>query len=158
VRPLLFIARYINHRQPTLRISFRFALFSEVIMAIVPIMDPTAATPLNAEAAANVQAWTEQAAEALQSVSISSQSPRGMCVRLSIPLDPKAPVASSKTPLHDHVRPKTPTQGQVHTSYGRRKLIRRDSLERREALLKGKEGSRQRRRWENGKSRCCAMI
>ena len=31
-----------------------------------------------------------------------------------------------------------------------RKLLRRDSLERREALLKGKEGSRQRRRWENG--------
>ena len=31
-----------------------------------------------------------------------------------------------------------------------RKLVRRDSLERREALLKGKEGSRQRRRWENG--------
>lgn len=148
MRPLLFIARYINHRQPTLRISFRFALFSEAIMAIVPIMNPTAATPLNAEAAANVQAWTEQAAEALQSVSLSSQSPRGMSVRLSIPLDPKAPVASSKTP----------TQGQVHTSYGRRKLIRRDSLERREALLKGKEGSRQRRRWENGKPRRCTMI
>ena len=31
-----------------------------------------------------------------------------------------------------------------------RRLLRRDSLERREALLKGKEGSRQRRRWENG--------
>ena len=28
--------------------------------------------------------------------------------------------------------------------------MRRDSMDRREALLKGKEGSRQRRRWENG--------
>ena len=35
-------------------------------------------------------------------------------------------------------------------AYSDRKLLRRDSLERREALLKGKEGSRQRRRWENG--------
>ncbi|KAJ9609698.1 hypothetical protein H2200_006026 [Cladophialophora chaetospira] len=33
--------------------------------------------------------------------------------------------------------------------YAERKLLRRDSLERREAFLKGKEGSRQRRRWEN---------
>ncbi|OAL38287.1 hypothetical protein AYO20_02346 [Fonsecaea nubica] len=33
--------------------------------------------------------------------------------------------------------------------YADRKLVRRDSLERREAFLKGKEGSRQRRRWEN---------
>jgi R3H-associated N-terminal domain len=29
---------------------------------------------------------------------------------------------------------------------------RRDSLKRREALLKGKEGSRRRQRWENGKA------
>ena len=35
------------------------------------------------------------------------------------------------------------------TTYPTRKL-RCDSLDRREALLKGKEGSRQRRRWENG--------
>jgi hypothetical protein len=34
--------------------------------------------------------------------------------------------------------------------YTERKLLRRDSMERRDALLKGKEGSRQRRRWENG--------
>ncbi|KAI7250456.1 hypothetical protein KC335_g17062, partial [Hortaea werneckii] len=37
----------------------------------------------------------------------------------------------------------------VHTVYKRREPIRRDSQKRREALLKGKEGSRQRRRWEN---------
>lgn len=32
----------------------------------------------------------------------------------------------------------------------RREPLRRDSLNRREALLKGKEGSRRRRQWENG--------
>jgi hypothetical protein len=35
----------------------------------------------------------------------------------------------------------------------RRKSSTRDSMRRRDALLKGKEGSRQRRRWENG-TRC----
>lgn len=34
----------------------------------------------------------------------------------------------------------------------RKEPLRRDSLTRREALLKGKEGSRRRLRWENGKS------
>lgn len=52
---------------------------------------------------------------------------RQQSVRLSVPLDARATVTTT------------------------RKLLRRDSLERREALLKGKEGSRQRRRWENGK-------
>src|SRR5690606_4671928 len=32
----------------------------------------------------------------------------------------------------------------------KKKVHRRDSLDRREALLRGKEGSRRRRRWENG--------
>jgi hypothetical protein len=121
-------------------------------MAIVPIMNLTAATPSNVEAAANVQAWTKQAADALQSVNLSPKSPRGTSVKLSIPLDPSAAVITSRAPVHDNVRPMTPTQGQAHTTYGKRTLIRRDSLDRREALLKGKEGSRQRRRWENGKS------
>lgn len=31
-----------------------------------------------------------------------------------------------------------------------RQILRRDSLKRREALLKGKEGSRRRQKWENG--------
>jgi hypothetical protein len=121
-------------------------------MAIVPIMNLTTATPSNVEAAANAQAWTKQAADALQSVNLSSKSPRGTSVKLSIPLDSSASVITSRAPVHDNVRPGTSTQGQVHTTYGKRTLIRRDSLDRREALLKGKEGSRQRRRWENGKS------
>lgn len=39
---------------------------------------------------------------------------------------------------------------QGHLNAGGDELRRRDSLKRREAVLKGKEGSRQRRRWENG--------
>lgn len=53
---------------------------------------------------------------------------RGTSVRLSVPLDSRSSVTTT------------------------RKLVRRDSMERREAILKGKEGSRQRRRWENGKN------
>jgi hypothetical protein len=127
-------------------------------MAIVPIMNPATVIPSNVEAAANVQAWTKQAADALQSVNLSSKSPRGTSVKLSIPLDASSSVITSRAPVHDNVRPGTSTQGQVHTTYGKRTLIRRDSLDRREALLKGKEGSRQRRRWENGKSIVCTMI
>ena len=55
------------------------------------------------------------------------KTPRGTSVKLSVPLDSKTTITTS------------------------RKLLRRDSMDRREALLKGKEGSRQRRRWENGK-------
>ena len=119
-------------------------------MAIVPVINPAATTPSHLEAAANAQAWTEQAVEALQSVDLSTKSPRGTSVRLSVPLDLSTTAATSEVPRHGAVRPKTPTQGQVHTTYGKRTLVRRDSLDRREALLKGKEGSRQRRRWENG--------
>ena len=113
-------------------------------------MDPTFGTPSNIEAAANVKAWTEQAAEALESVNLSTNSPKGTSITLSIPLDSSAEVATSGLPFRNTVRPKTPTQGQLHTTSGKRTIIRRDSLDRREALLKGKEGSRQRRRWENG--------
>jgi hypothetical protein len=121
-------------------------------MAVIPIMSASTVASSNMEAAANVQAWTEQAADALQSVNLSTKSPRGNPVRLSIPLDQNAMVTSPKPTRFDNPRPRIPTQSQVHTSYGKRTLVRRDSLERREALLKGKEGSRQRRRWENGKS------
>lgn len=92
-----------------------------------------------------VEAWTvSQAADVLAATSISSPTPsrlpRGSSVKLDIPLDVSA--------LDDEPpRPAKPEN--VHTVYKRREPIRRDSLKRREALLKGKEGSRQRRRWEN---------
>lgn len=56
-----------------------------------------------------------------------STTPERTSVRITVPLDAVATKAV----------------------YPERKLVRRDSLDRREALLKGKEGSRQRRRWEN---------
>lgn len=73
-----------------------------------------------------------------------SDAIRGTTVTLSIPLDE----VSAPKP----VRPSEPIEGEDgKASYTpRRKVLRRDSMERREALLKGKEGSRRRQRWENG--------
>jgi hypothetical protein len=75
-----------------------------------------------------VEAWT---VSALQSLSVSP-SARGTGVTLGIPLD-----SDYKKPVVYKARVKEP--------------VRRDSQKRREALLKGKEGSRRRQRWENGK-------
>ena len=65
---------------------------------------------------------------------------------LSIPLDDPTP------PRHLAWKPSGPAPAarqKVHTVYSQRRPIERDSQERREALLKGKEGSRRRQRWEN---------
>ena len=73
-------------------------------------------------------------------------SVRGTSAPLAIPLDEHAKasnrsaVAAADNNDDDLAAPDTP----------RRKLLRRDSLDRRNALLKGKEGSRRRQRWENG--------
>lgn len=64
--------------------------------------------------------------EAPVAAASSPKLTRGTSVKISVPLDHKTTATTT------------------------RKILRRDSLERREALLKGKEGSRQRRRWENG--------
>ncbi|KAK5163280.1 uncharacterized protein LTR77_010866 [Saxophila tyrrhenica] len=100
---------------------------------------PSEPTPIE-----RVEAWTvSQAADVLSATSISSPTPapavRGASVRLDIPLDEAA--------LNDD-RPRSKPEA-VHVVHKRREPVRRDSLKRREALLKGKEGSRQRRRWEN---------
>jgi hypothetical protein len=65
----------------------------------------------------------------VQSLSVSTATV-GTGVTLSIPLD------TSREELPKPVL--------------RPKLLNRDSQRRREALLKGKEGSRRRQRWENG--------
>ena len=111
-------------------------------MAVHPnILAPPQGTNPNSAPAqpVDVQAWTEQATQSLNAVSISSPgSVRGTSVSLAIDLDERAErKAASGEDAPDTYRP-------------RRKLLRRDSLERREALLKGKEGSRRRKRWENG--------
>lgn len=74
-----------------------------------------------------VEAWT---VSALQSLNISPSAVTG--ASLSIPLD-----ASDDTP----------SKASSYTP--RKEPLKRDSQRRRDALLKGKEGSRRRQRWEN---------
>jgi hypothetical protein len=91
----------------------------------------------------DIEAWTEQATAAMGSIAISTPTAAvtGTSVLFDIPLD-------------EHSAPARPaTTAQVHTVYKRTEPVRRDSLKRREALLKGKEGSRRRQRWENGTQR-----
>lgn len=111
-----------------------------------------------------ISAWTEQAAASLEDLSISDANPaqgpapgtpsraprssplRGTTVSLSIPLDDE-PAPAPKVKILGTASGETnaPT-----VSFRRREPLRRDSLKRREALLKGKDGSRRRQRWENG--------
>lgn len=88
-----------------------------------------------------VASWTAtQAAEVFSTLSLASPQPeQGRSVTIDIPLDDS---------IHQDVPPRVRAEA-VHTVYKRREPIRRDSLKRREALLKGKEGSRRRQRWEN---------
>ncbi|KNG52123.1 hypothetical protein TW65_00590 [Stemphylium lycopersici] len=93
----------------------------------------------------DIEAWTEQATVALGSVAISTpgDAVAGASVTLAIPLDEHdAPSAA--------VHPVGASAAAKEGGYYRRKEpLRRDSMKRREALLKGKEGSRRRQRWEN---------
>ena len=84
----------------------------------------------------NIEAWTEEATQSLAAVSLTSLSEgaRGTSVTLAIDIDEQKRAEELRK---DGYRP-------------RGEPIRRDSLKRREALLKGKEGSRRRRQWENG--------
>jgi len=99
-------------------------------------------------ATVDIEAWT---VSALESLSISPIA-RGTGNALSIPLD-----------HHDDATPLSSTPAALKLrnvafngagSYGitppRRPPSRRDSTKKREELQKGKEGTRQRRRWENG--------
>lgn len=88
----------------------------------------------------NIEAWTEQATQSLAAVSFVS--PGGVPATsgsLAIDLDETAESKQDNS------------SNDATTVYRpRREPLRRDSLKRREALLKGKEGSRRRIRWENG--------
>ncbi|KAL8984917.1 MAG: hypothetical protein Q9205_001233 [Flavoplaca limonia] len=89
----------------------------------------------------NIETWTEQAAESVSAISLLSSAPvRGTSVSLAIPLDEQA---AKRTKDEQHLHEAS------STDRPRREPLRRDSLKRREALLKGKEGSRRRQRWEN---------
>ncbi|KAI1498901.1 R3H-associated N-terminal domain-containing protein [Biscogniauxia marginata] len=86
----------------------------------------------------DVEAWT---LSALESLSVSPVA-RGTGTPLSIPLDEHA----SKKPSVSIQDPRAKSSAITPPP---RPPSSRDSQRRREALLKGKEGSRQRRRWEN---------
>ncbi|OAA60803.1 hypothetical protein ISF_05842 [Cordyceps fumosorosea ARSEF 2679] len=114
-------------------------------MAIGSPISPqhAAQTPAATTTGIDIDAWT---ISALQSLSVSPIA-RGTGTPLSIPIDDHVPSKARATTdarrgvvQFDADEPATPP---------RRPPSRRDSMARREALLKGKEGSRQRRRWEN---------
>lgn len=118
-----------------------FARWRTLIMAISH--DPITAAPTGID----IEAWTvEQAAEALQATTISTPTPPRprANVTIEIPLDENALAAANAM-----ATAKPRSKQEVHVVHKRREPVRRDSLKRREALLKGKEGSRRRQRWEN---------
>ncbi|KAI1248683.1 hypothetical protein MGN70_009883 [Eutypa lata] len=99
----------------------------------------TPATPAgHSSGVIDIETWT---ISALQSLSVSPAA-RGTGTPLTIPLDDSAIRKSSVTVQDPRAKSSAVTPPP-------RPLSSRDSLRRREALLKGKEGSRQRRRWEN---------
>lgn len=109
-------------------------------MAIDDLNMPQAAAPQPID----IEAWTEQATAAMGAAAISV--PATIVQETSVVFD---------IPLDEHdapARSAPATTAQVHTVYRQKEPVRRDSLKRREALLKGKEGSRRRQRWENGRS------
>lgn len=118
-------------------------------------------------ATVDIEAWTVAALESLSIAPIA----RGTGSALSIPLDVGHPDArhglagagddgrSSAAAAAVAAASEMKLRGVAFAgdaAYGasvappRRPPSRRDSMRKREALLKGKEGSRQRRRWENG--------
>ncbi len=127
-------------------------------MAIHPRLRPAASQgSLSPQQTLAISAWTEQAAASLQDLTLSESttttadqttpshsSLRGAAVSLSIPIDDPTPLPSAQVKVvAGESRPPT-------VSFRRREPLSRDSLRRREALLKGKDGSRRRQRWENG--------
>ncbi|RYP02349.1 hypothetical protein DL764_005831 [Monosporascus ibericus] len=99
---------------------------------------PPATPAAQTSVAIDIETWT---LSALQSLSVSPVA-RGTGTPLAIPIDGSAAKKPSVT-IQD------PRAKSTAITPPPRPPSRRDSLRRREALLKGKEGSRQRRRWEN---------
>lgn len=100
---------------------------------------PPAAAPATSQSqpGIDIETWT---ISALESLSVSP-SARGTGVTLSIPLEREDAGVAEKVKVYKIKEP-----------------LRRDSQKRREALLKGKEGSRRRQRWENGELFLSASI
>ncbi|KAL6904258.1 R3H-associated N-terminal domain-containing protein [Trichoderma evansii] len=98
--------------------------------------------------AIDIEAWT---ISALQSLSVSPIA-RGTGSPLTIPLDALA-TPSKRSISRQQVTIVASSADAALVTPLRRPPSARDSQKRREAVLKGKEGSRQRRRWENGTDR-----
>ena len=97
-------------------------------------------TPRRRTPGIDIDAWT---ISALQSLSVSPVA-RGTGSPLAIPIDDEQPAPRI-------VAFKAEDEEAIGTII-KRPTSARDSMKRRDALLKGKDGSRQRRRWENGSS------
>ncbi|KAJ5659201.1 hypothetical protein N7507_005652 [Penicillium longicatenatum] len=131
-------------------------------MAIHPRLRPQASQGnLSPQQTMAISSWTEQASASLENLSLSESRPangaaettptrsglRGTTVSLSIPLDDEPP--ASPSPQAKEANPTAEIRSTPTVSFRRRESVRKDSMKRREALLKGKDGSRRRQRWEN---------
>ncbi|KAK5657800.1 hypothetical protein OQA88_2873 [Cercophora sp. LCS_1] len=124
---------------------------SVIVIPVSSAPDPAPASAHNrtlsttSTATLDVEAW---ASEALASLTVSPAA-CGTGSTLSIPLDA---VANSSPQLRLRNVQFDPSGGGAGITPPRRAPAtpaRRDSVKRREELLRGKEGTRQRRRWEN---------
>ncbi|OJJ46388.1 hypothetical protein ASPZODRAFT_132482 [Penicilliopsis zonata CBS 506.65] len=143
-------------------------------MAIHPHLPSPSPTPsrgsLTPQQTRAISAWTEQATASLEDLTLSEVVTVGdgtaaptstrrvmrgaSSVTLTIPLDDHLPPAELSPTPRMRLANRTPAAAEneapkVSVSFRRREPLRRDSLKRREALLKGKDGSRRRQRWEN---------
>ena len=83
-------------------------------------------------------------------VPIVSEAPAAsMAFSPHLPNAAAASASAAMIPARTSVKIVDASTKQTTVSYGTRRPMRRDSMEKREAFLQGKVGSRQRRRWEN---------
>lgn len=114
-------------------------------MAIHPRLHPEGAAHLSPQQARAISAWTEQhAAASLQNMTLSDSAPPSSPTPTRSGL--RATAGSLSIPLEDEL-PK-PIEPRPTVSFRRRAPLRESKT--RETLLKGKDGSRRRQRWENG--------
>ena len=94
----------------------------------------------------NIEAWTEEVTQSLGAVSLTS--PGGVPgTSGSFAIDLDEPSRHEQSGIAEAARRANNANPGCRPH---REPLRRDSQKRREALLKGKEGSRRRTRWENG--------
>jgi len=98
-------------------------------------------------ATVDVEAWTT---EALASLAISPAA-RGTGAALSISLDDHAQASAPSAARMKLRNVAFNPEGGAGITPRRPPPVRRDSMKKRDELLRGKEGTRRRLRWENGK-------